>query len=221
VTPPGSMAETTPEAVIFREVGADPRGLRMPPSRAGHRTTFVAVPDVSSAPGVARQLADEGFGTIDLCGGIGLVVARQVVDAVGGRLPVGLVAFATESVARSADFRARALAREPRAAAFLVLEAGADPAVDRSVRESGSARLTIVAVPDEDAAADISIELVERGVGLIELYGGFGSATAARLTEAVAGRAAIGSVGYGREALPTRRSASRARAPAAGRGGRT
>ena len=39
----------------------------------------------------ARALAEEGIGCIELCGAFGPDGARQVIEATGGRIPVGYV----------------------------------------------------------------------------------------------------------------------------------
>ncbi|MDN5698322.1 MAG: DUF6506 family protein [Rubrobacter sp.] len=56
---------------------------------------------------------------------------------------------------------------------------GADPSTDRIVMRDGSAESIIVCVPDPYAALELSKELADGGVELIELYGSPGSAAAA------------------------------------------
>jgi len=87
-------------------------------------------------------------------------------------------------------------------AAFLYLAPGSDPTRDRSILEDDADRTTFVAVPDQDSAAQVALELVDHGVELVELYGGFGPTAAARVIEAVGRRVPVGSVGYQGPAAP-------------------
>jgi hypothetical protein len=66
-----------------------------------------------------------------------------------------------------------------------------DPAVDRASISAGGLTTTFVAVPDRDAAVAAAVELVDDGAQTIELCGGFGSATAARVVEAVGDRVPV------------------------------
>ncbi len=189
------------EAIIYEEPGADPAVDRIVRERGGTRTTFVAVPDESAADQVAVELVDDGVQLIELCGGMGPIPAAKVIEAVGDRVPVGLVNFGVESVTGAAAFKARSEEGSPTVAAFIFLEDGADPTVDRIVTEPGSVRTIFVLVPEE-AAARVAAELVENdGAPLIELYRGIGPVEAARVIEAVGGRVPVGSVLYGRESI--------------------
>lgn len=76
-----------------------------------------------------------------------------------------------------------------------------DPAVDRAVIGRGDLTTTIVAVPDKETAVDVAVELVEAGAQSIELCGGFGTATAARVIDAVGDRVPVGAVTYGTESV--------------------
>lgn len=86
--------------------------------------------------------------------------------------------------------------------AHLLHSEGADPAVDRIVREDGRVRMIIVFVPEPSAAPPVAVELVENeGVQLIELDGGLGSVWAAKVIEALDGRVPVGAVMFGAESL--------------------
>jgi hypothetical protein len=98
-------------AVIYHAMDADPAVDRVVSEHAGKRTTFVAIPDIDAIAGVARDLVDEGAEQIELCGGLGPVPAARVIEAVGGRVPVGAVLFGVESVTGTADYKARFEAR--------------------------------------------------------------------------------------------------------------
>ena len=65
--------------------------------------------------------------------------------------------------------------------------------------ERGGQRTALVPVPDESAVASVALGLINEGVELIELCGGFGLAEAARVVEAVDGRVSVGHVNFALE----------------------
>ncbi|MGI5145230.1 DUF6506 family protein [Plantactinospora sp. CA-294935] len=85
--------------------------------------------------------------------------------------------------------------------AYLYGQPGADPVADRVVVDRAGQRTSLVPVPDESLAASIAVELVEEGVELIELCGGFSVPAVARVIEAVSGRVPIGHVTFGAESV--------------------
>ena len=97
---------TTTWAYIYEHPGADPVADRNELDRGGQRTLLVPVPDAAAAPAVARQLVAEGVQLVELCGGFTAVAAARVVEAVGGRVPVGQVMFAVDSVPGAAAYGA-------------------------------------------------------------------------------------------------------------------
>ncbi len=84
---------------IFLGPGTDPASDRIVIERGGFRSTIVPVPEDSAAVEVAVELADDGAQLIELCGAFGPVIAARVIEATGGRVPVGSVGFGSESVA--------------------------------------------------------------------------------------------------------------------------
>jgi hypothetical protein len=67
-----------------------------------HRSTMVTglveliiqfVPNMSQAIEMAKQLADQGCGVIELCGGFGHSMTGKIADAVRGKAAVGSVRF--------------------------------------------------------------------------------------------------------------------------------
>lgn len=97
-------------ACIYGQPGADPEADRFMIERDGQRPTLVPVPDESEAADVALGLIEEGIELIELielCGGFGLTEAARVVEAAGGRVPVGHVYFGLESVEGAAAYKAR------------------------------------------------------------------------------------------------------------------
>jgi hypothetical protein len=85
--------------------------------------------------------------------------------------------------------------------AYIYGQPGVDPVTDRFVIERDGQRTTLVPVPDESAAAAVAVELVDSGVALIELCGGFSVQDAAAVIDAVAGRVPVGHVTFGLESV--------------------
>lgn len=76
----------------------DPAVDRAMIERGGLTTTIVAVPERSAAVEVAADLVDAGAQSIELCGAFGPKWVAEVVEATGGRVPVGGVNYGMESV---------------------------------------------------------------------------------------------------------------------------
>lgn len=55
--------------------------------------TAVGVKDYDQAVFVAKELADQGFEAIELCGGFGHIGVARVAEAVEGRAVAGVVRF--------------------------------------------------------------------------------------------------------------------------------
>lgn len=164
-------------------------------SSAGDVTILLAG-DPARIPPMAVQIAEAGVGLIELCGGLPLAFRAMVKEAVGGRARVASVAFGIESIVKAAEFNQAFMAGKPPAEACILHMPDADPATDRFVRRSGPQSTTFI-MSDEGAAVDAARELVEQGVGLIELYGGFPGNIAVEIIDIVAGRAAVGLSGFG------------------------
>jgi hypothetical protein len=84
---------------------------------------------------------------------------------------------------------------------FIFTGRGLNPATDRTTIERGGFRAIIVGMEDPSQAPAVAAELVDDGIQLIELCGGFGPVWTARVIEAVQGRIPVGSVGYGPESI--------------------
>lgn len=94
-------------AYIYEHEDTDPVADRVVIERAGQRTILVPVPSAGEAPEVARRLIDEdAVSLIELCGGFPIAAAAKVAETVGGRVPVGHVTFAVDSVPGAARFNA-------------------------------------------------------------------------------------------------------------------
>lgn len=86
--------------------------------------------------------------------------------------------------------------------AYIYLGAGEeDPAEDRAVISRGGLTTTIVAVPDRESAVDVARGLVDAGAQSLELCGGIGQLTAAKVIEAVGDRVPVGLATYSVESM--------------------
>lgn len=93
----GEIAESW--AFIYVRPGADPTADRFETERSGVRTTLVAVPEQAAAVQTAIDLVRSGVQVIELCSILGPTWAARVIEATGGRVPVGAVTYGAESVA--------------------------------------------------------------------------------------------------------------------------
>lgn len=84
---------------------------------------------------------------------------------------------------------------------FIVTGNGLDPATHRMVMQSDRFAMIAVGVSDPAAGPAVARALVDDGIELLELCGGFGPIWTARVIEAIEGKIAVGSVGYGPEAI--------------------
>jgi len=84
---------------------------------------------------------------------------------------------------------------------FIVTGAGLDPAVHRLEMSSPAFTMVAVGVSTAAQAPAVAKALVDDGIQLLELCGGFGPVWTARVIEAIDARVPVGSVGYGPESI--------------------
>ncbi|MFK0258718.1 DUF6506 family protein [Streptomyces sp. NPDC090445] len=77
-----------------------------------------------------------------------------------------------------------------------------DPVADRVVMERAGQRTLLVPVPAASDAVEVARLLVDEGVTLIELCGGFTLHDASRVMEAVGDRVPVGHVTFAADAAP-------------------
>jgi hypothetical protein len=85
------------EAFIILEIGSDPVRDRFEKAFDPQHTTFIPVPDEATAVRVAAELADAGYGLIELYGGFTTMGAARIIEAVDGRIPIGVGSFTLEA----------------------------------------------------------------------------------------------------------------------------
>jgi Family of unknown function (DUF6506) len=86
-------------AFIYVRPAADAAADRVEIERDGVRTTLIGVPEPAAAIEAAVDLVNSGVHVIELCGILGPVWAARVIEATGGRVPIGAVSYGAESVA--------------------------------------------------------------------------------------------------------------------------
>ena len=84
---------------------------------------------------------------------------------------------------------------------FIVTGPGLDPARHRQHLRSDTFEMVTVGVTSPAEALSVARELVDEGVQLIELCGGFGPVWTARVIDAIGDRIPVGCVAYGPEAV--------------------
>ncbi|WP_406288719.1 DUF6506 family protein [Embleya sp. NBC_00896] len=84
---------------------------------------------------------------------------------------------------------------------FIYTATDADPDRDTSIVDTGACRTVLVGAATPDQAVAAARRMVEDGVQLIELCGGFGPVGTARVIEAIGDAVPVGAVGYGPEAV--------------------
>lgn len=180
------------KAIVYEGYGAKPNETKFVRDSESGRLTIVAIGGLSEIISTAIALADEGAELIELCGYISPVWRAKVQEAVGHRTKVSSVTFGYESLVLAAAYSQSFQEGNPLPEAFIILERGSNSVQDRFEKSYHPQHTTFIPVPDETMAASIAVELVNEGFGLIELYGGFTTAGAAKVIEAVDGRVPVG-----------------------------
>lgn len=80
-------------AFIFIAPGADPERDRSTVETPGVCLTAIGVSSYEQGAKAAEQMAEEGCGAIELCGGFGIRGSYLVQQAVAGKAKVGVVRF--------------------------------------------------------------------------------------------------------------------------------
>jgi hypothetical protein len=87
------MSEKLKAAFIFVAPDADPATHRSWVQTPQVDLLAVAAKNYEESAKLAKALLDEGIQAIELCGGFGNKGTALIVEAVGGKIPVGVVRF--------------------------------------------------------------------------------------------------------------------------------
>ncbi len=159
------------ELFAFLEPGTDPERDRAVIDHTAGRTLLVWAPDGAAAARVAAEQAAAGVRLIELYRGFDLDASAQVIDAVAGRVPVGVATVGSRTT--------------PRPIRRSVTIYASDPGAGRVVREHGDGRrTTVVAAADVESTVRTAVELAS-DVDLVEICGGAALTTAAAVARAV------------------------------------
>lgn len=93
-------------AYIFEHPDTDPRTDRLTLDRAGQTTLLIPVTGPSEAAELVDELIADGVGLIELCGGFTTNDVSAVAARAAGRIPVGHVTFAMDSIRQAAAYAA-------------------------------------------------------------------------------------------------------------------
>ncbi|MEV1002098.1 DUF6506 family protein [Nonomuraea sp. NPDC050202] len=175
---------TKNRVIIYEEAGADPQADVLSVENHHGRTRVRAVAEPAQLVQLVTELTGKGVDRIELCGGFGAVWHARARQAAGGQAEVGAIYYGFESLPGVASYKERFEAGETLSEAFLIVHEGADPEVNRVVRERDTGSTTFVAVPDEASAAAVAGKMAG-DLQLIELYGAPGPDSAAPVIAAV------------------------------------
>ena len=89
---------------ILKGPGYDPEEHRAVLDSGTFRTQVVGVSSTEQACLAAGHLADQGVQILELCGGFDQEAAARVLEALGGRIPLGRVGFDPEEARKVAAF---------------------------------------------------------------------------------------------------------------------
>ncbi|MGC5628853.1 DUF6506 family protein [Georgenia sp. Z1344] len=165
-----------------------------PGARLSTPSLTVVGAEASDVVTEALRLAGEGWTRLELCGGLPVDVASEVLDALATEereepVRVGLNRYGFESLELVADFK-RAFDRGEAAPQVFLVPAR------REVARVEHADVTIIPVGSLRETEGLAGDLAATGVGMIELYGGLGTDHAAAVWRGSGGRIPVGFVGY-------------------------
>lgn len=156
----------------------------------GNLYYFTGVHGMKMTRELAKQLADDGFELIDLCGNYNAEKAEEIRVASEGK--VKEVTYAKYSEGDQEKFNAL---EDTSRYGIIVLGFDLSEELVRLVMESEEYNTYIAIVSKEEQAAEEAKKMVEEGIHFIELCGYFDAEKAAAVSEVVAYRVPIGYCG--------------------------
>lgn len=89
-------------AMLLMNPEFDSQHLQLDISNVEHH--IITVRSIDEAIKCVMQLADEGFGAIEVCGAFGKTYANQLYEATSKRVPIGYVIYPENQVKKLMEF---------------------------------------------------------------------------------------------------------------------
>jgi RecA/RadA recombinase len=154
-----------------------------------NRYYFAATHGMEMTRELAKQLADDNYDFIDLCGDFDEEKAADIKKAADGKVQVNFAKYSKEQLEK---FNAL-----PSLERYGIIVLGFDMKGDtaRLTLESSEYNTYVSIVPDEEAAAREAGKMAEEGICFIELCGYFTAPKAEKILEAIDYKVPIGYCG--------------------------
>ncbi len=149
---------------------------------------YAGVSDMNMGAELMKQLSEEGFEMVDLCGAFDDETVKKFIEIGQGKIEVSAARYSPEELAK--------LEKLPALKEFGFLSFM--PSVNEIERVdllSKNCNTYIRFVRDMEMACQAAAELVEAGIDMIELCSWFDSAKTQTIIDAIQGKAPIGSCG--------------------------
>lgn len=191
------MAKTVTWAFLFRSDGTNPEVDKAEMIHCGNRFLIYGTNTIEEGCEVAKRLVEEeNCVLIELCGGYGEKGAKQVIEAIGGKIPVGHTVYHESE-------RPKLNKTDYIPWAFIFRSDGCDPEVDKLVLHHCGNRMLVYGTNTIEEGCEVAKRIVEEeGCELIELCGGYGPDGARKMIEAIDGKSPIGHVVYLESEIP-------------------
>ena len=150
---------------------------------------YVGVGDMDTAAELMKQLAEEGYETVNLCGGFDDEAVQEFTGIGQGKVKVSAARYSPEELSKLEKLTSF---KEYGFISFM-------PDVEQIERLnlfSGECNTHVLLVRDMEMACQAADELAGMGIDCIELCGWFDPPKTQSIIDAVKGKAPVGSCGY-------------------------
>jgi hypothetical protein len=150
---------------------------------------YVGTGDMDMATGLMKQLAEEGFEMINLCGGFDDEIVQRFIEIGQGKIKVSAARYFPEELLK---LEALTSLKEY---GFISFMPGIDK-IDCLKLFSKECNTHVFLVRDMEMACQAAAELVEMGADIVELCGWFDSQKTQEIIAAIHGKVPVGSCAY-------------------------
>ena len=151
---------------------------------------FFITSDMETNKKIAKELADDGFEYLDLCGDFDDEMTKEISNAAGGRLEVAHAGFSEEE-----ESKFNSLEKMDEYGLIIMAEGLESGAKIEHRITSCEFNTTINIVSNDDVAIAAAKDLSDRGIDFIEFCSYFDAAKTADIIAATGGKTPIGSCG--------------------------